>query len=67
MIINEFTCQLQDICTGILQKSLVFSILFNMYLNSIFEKIEQENWDVTVLSFIDDIDFLTSEKTIKDI
>ena len=38
-----------------------------MYLSSIFKKIEQENPDITTLSFVDDIGFLTPEKTVEDI
>ena len=67
LVIDGFTCQLQDICTEVLQRFSVSSILFNMYLSGIFEKIEQENSDITALSFADDIDFLTSEKTIENI
>ena len=67
MIIDEFTCQLQDICTRVLQRFSVSFILFNMYLSNIFKKLEQENLDIIVLSFVDDIDFLTSEKTVENI
>ena len=67
MIIKGFTCQLQDICTGVSQRFSISPILFNMYLSNIFEKIEQENSDITTLSFTDDIDFLTLEKTVEDI
>ena len=38
-----------------------------MYLNNIFNKIEQENLDITALSFADDIGFLASGKTVEDI
>ena len=38
-----------------------------MYLSSIFQKIEQENLDITTLSFADDIDFLVPRKTVKNI
>lgn len=38
-----------------------------MYLSGIFDKIEQENLDITALSFVDDISFLAPEKTVKDI
>ena len=38
-----------------------------MYLSSIFEKIEQENPDITALSFADDIGFLAPGKTVEDI
>ena len=67
MVIDGFTCQLQDICIEVLQESLVSPILFNMYLSNIFKKIEQENSDITTLSFTDDIDFLIPEKTVENI
>ena len=38
-----------------------------MYLSNIFKTIEQENPDITVLSFADDIDFLAPGKTVEDI
>ena len=67
LVIDGFTCQLQDICAGVPQGSLVSPILFNMYLSGIFEKIEQENPDITALSFADDIGFLAPGKTVEDI
>ena len=38
-----------------------------MYLSNIFKKIEQENLDITALSFADDIDFLVPGKTVENI
>jgi hypothetical protein len=46
---------------------LVSSILFNIYLSEIFEKIKEQNPEIIALSFIDDIAFLALRKTVKDI
>jgi retron-type reverse transcriptase len=49
------------------QGSLISPILFIIYLSRIFDKIEEQNPEITALSFIDDIAFLASRKTVKDI
>jgi retron-type reverse transcriptase len=49
------------------QGSFVSPILFIIYLSGIFNKIEEQNPDIIALSFMDDIAFLTSRKTVKDI
>ena len=67
LIIDGFTCQLQDICAEIPQSSSVSSILFNIYLSEIFDKIEQENSNITALSFTDNIAFLTPEKIVEEV
>lgn len=58
---------MQDICIEVSQRSSVSLILFNIYLSDIFNKIEQENPDIIVLSFIDNVDFLVVDKIVKDI
>jgi Reverse transcriptase (RNA-dependent DNA polymerase) len=49
------------------QGSPVSPILFIIYLCGIFDKIEEQNPEITALSFIDDIAFLAPRKTVKDI
>jgi Reverse transcriptase (RNA-dependent DNA polymerase) len=49
------------------QGSPVSLILFIIYLSGIFDKIEEQNPEITALSFIDDIVFLAPRKTVKDI
>jgi retron-type reverse transcriptase len=49
------------------QGSLISSILLNIYLNGIFEKIKKQNPEIIALSFIDDIAFLALGKIVKDI
>jgi 2-phospho-L-lactate transferase/gluconeogenesis factor (CofD/UPF0052 family) len=49
------------------QGSPVSSILFNIYLSGIFDKIEEHNPEIITLSFADDIAFLAPGKTVKDI
>jgi retron-type reverse transcriptase len=52
---------------GVPQGSPVSLILFIIYLSGIFNKIEEQNPDITALSFTDDIAFLAPGKTVKDI
>jgi Reverse transcriptase (RNA-dependent DNA polymerase) len=49
------------------QGSPISPILFNIYLSGIFNKIEEQNPEIIALSFVDDIAFLASRKTVKDI
>jgi retron-type reverse transcriptase len=49
------------------QGSLVSPILFNIYLSRIFNRIEEQNPEIIILSFIDDIAFLAPGKIVKDI
>jgi hypothetical protein len=46
---------------------LISSILFNIYLSGIFEKIKKQNPEIIALSFINDIAFLALGKIVKDI
>jgi hypothetical protein len=43
------------------------SILFIICLSGIFNKIEEQNPEITALSFADNIAFLAPGKTVKDI
>jgi retron-type reverse transcriptase len=49
------------------QGSPVSSILFNIYLSGIFDRIEEQNPEIIALSFIDNIAFLALGKIVKDI
>jgi hypothetical protein len=51
----------------VLQGSPVSPILFIIYLSGIFDKIEEQNPEITALFFIDNIAFLAFRKTVKDI
>jgi Reverse transcriptase (RNA-dependent DNA polymerase) len=65
--LTGFTCSLKDINSGMPQGSPVSSILFNIYLSGIFDRIEEQNPEIRVLSFINDITFLAPGKIVKDI
>jgi Reverse transcriptase (RNA-dependent DNA polymerase)/Endonuclease-reverse transcriptase len=67
LVIDGFTCSLKDTNSGVPQGSPVSPILFNIYLSGIFDKIEEQNPEITALSFADDIAFLAPGKTVKDI
>jgi retron-type reverse transcriptase len=67
LVIDGFTCSLKDTNSGVPQGSPVSSILFNIYLSGIFEKIEEQNPEIIALSFRDDIAFLAPGKIVKDI
>jgi hypothetical protein len=67
LVIDGFTCSLKDTNSGVPQGSLVSPILFIIYLSGIFDRIEEQNPEITALSFADDIAFLAPGKTVKDI
>jgi Reverse transcriptase (RNA-dependent DNA polymerase) len=67
LVIDGFIYPNRDIITEVSQGSPVSSILFIIYLNSIFNSIEARISEITALSFADDIALLASEKTIKEI
>ena len=67
LVIDGFTCSLKDTNSGVPQGSPVSPILFIIYLSGIFNKIEEQNPEITALSFADDIAFLAPGKTVKDI
>jgi retron-type reverse transcriptase len=67
LVIDGFTYSLKDTNSGVPQGSPISLILFIIYLSRIFDKIEEQNPDITALSFTDNITFLAPRKTVKDI
>ena len=51
--------------TGILQSSSILSILFLIYLRPLFDKIKKQYASTLLLSYIDDVSILVSNKNVK--
>ena len=65
LVIDGFTNLKQKIEIGILQGSHVSPILFFIYISGVFSVIEIKLPDITYVSFVDDLIFLTSDRSIK--
>jgi retron-type reverse transcriptase len=66
LVIDGYTCQERDIKTGVPQRSSVSPILFIIYLSGVFEAIEAKI-PIKALSFADDIGFIATGGSIKEI
>ena len=56
-----------DVETGIPQGSPVFPILFLIYISGVFEQVEKELPELVSLSFVDDLGFIASRTSVKEI
>lgn len=57
----------KDVETGIPQGSPVSPILFLIYISGVFEQVEKELPEIVSLSFVDDLGFIASETSVKEI
>ena len=57
----------KDVETGIPQGSPVSPILFLIYISGIFEQVEKELPEIVSLSFVDDLGFIASGTSVKEI
>ena len=57
----------RDIETGIPQGSPVSPILFLIYISGVFDEVTKNNPLVTSLSFIDDLGFIASGSSVKEV
>lgn len=57
----------RDIETGIPQKSPLLSILFLIYISGVFSTVSESNPLVTSLSFVDDLGFVASGSSVKEV
>ena len=64
LVIDGYTNPKQKIETGIPQGSPVSPILFIIYISGMFSQIEERLPGVTCVSFVDDLGFLTSGRSI---
>ena len=67
LVIDGFTNPRQKVETGIPQDSPVSPILFLIYISNVFSAVEAKLSNVTCVSFVDDLAFLTSDYFINKI
>ncbi len=57
----------REVKTRIPRDSLISSILFLIYISGVFNKVSKINSYVTSLSFIDDLGFIASGSSVKEV
>ena len=67
LVIDGFTNPRQKVESGIPQGSPVSPILFLIYISGVFSIIEEQLPHVTCVSFVDDLGFLTADRSISKI
>lgn len=67
LVIDGHNHQEKDVETGIPQGSPASPILFLLYISGVFEQVERQLPEVMSLSFVDDLGFIASGKSIKEI
>ena len=67
LVIDGFTNPRQEVESGIPQGSPVSPILFLIYISGVFSIIEDQLPQITCLSFIDDLGFLTADRSVSKI
>ena len=67
LVIDGFTNPRQKIESGIPQGSPVSPILFLIYISGVFSVVEEQLPNVTCLSFVDDLEFITADRSVSKI
>ena len=67
LVIDGHTNRERDIETGIPQGSPVSPILFLVYISGVFEKVSVSYPAITSLSFVDDLGFIASGYSVKEL
>ena len=67
IIIDEYENKERKIETNILQRSLIVPILILLYINGVFDSVLKSCLSVTSFSFVDDLRFIASRFSVKDI
>ncbi len=67
LVIDRHDNKKRDIETGIPQGSPVSPILFLIYISGVFNKVSEKSPLVTSLSFIDDLGFIASGSSVKEL
>ncbi len=67
LVINRHDNPEREIKTGIPQGSPVSPILFLIYISGVFNKVSEISPWVTSLSFVDDLGFIASGSSVKEI
>ena len=66
-MIDGHNNQEKEVETGIPQGSPVSPILFLIYISGVFEQVEKEPPGIVLLSFVDDLGFIASGLSVKEI
>jgi retron-type reverse transcriptase len=66
LIIDGYTCSSKEVEVGLPQGSPISPILFVIYISGFFDYIE-EKISVSTLFFVDNIDIIAIESSIRDI
>ena len=67
LVVDGFTNPRQKIESGIPQGSPVSPILFLIYISGVFSVVEKQLLNVTCVSFVDDLGFITADRSISKI
>ena len=67
LVIDGHNNKKKEIETGIPQGSPVSPILFLIYINGVFNKVLETNPGVISLSFVDDLGFIASGSSVKEV
>ena len=67
LVIDGFTNPRQKVESGIPQGSPVSPILFLIYISGMFSVVEEQLPNVTCVSFVDDLGFITADRSISKI
>ena len=67
LVIDGHDNEEREVETGIPQGSPVSPILFLIYISGVFDKISEISPGVTSLSFIDDLGFIASSSSVKEV
>ena len=67
LVIDGFTNPRQKVKSGIPQRSPVSPILFLIYISGDFSVVEKQLLDVTHVSFVEDLGFITANRSISKI
>ena len=67
LVIDGHDNKEREIETGILQGSSVLLILFLIYISGVFDVVSENNPTVISLSFVDDLGFITSGTSVREI
>ena len=67
LVIHRYKSKKRKIEIGIPQKSLVSPFFFLIYISQVFDVVTEVYLLVTLLSFVDDLGFIASRTSVKDI
>jgi retron-type reverse transcriptase len=66
LVIDGYTCSSKEVEAGLPQGSLISPILFVIYISGFFDYIK-EKIPVSTLLFVDNIDIIAIESSVRDI